>query len=153
VKSNWLTIINNELRPLILNKEQTMGIVRKFLGPKSKYNKSLPYTYLAKVQILEDDDEFNSSYYADTICGLVEYLCDRNIHPSEVELFGIYCSEEIKLDKSICIDEMDNWLLRPDICNSLQNYYEETKDDLYKGHTAKEVCSFDDRDRACDGPN
>lgn len=30
-----------------------MGIIQKFLGPTSKYNKSLPYTYLAKVPIIE----------------------------------------------------------------------------------------------------
>ncbi len=54
-----------------------MGIIRKFLGPKSKYNKSLPYTYMAKVPIIEGDDELFSHYFADTICGLVEYLAKK----------------------------------------------------------------------------
>ncbi|MCB0744239.1 MAG: hypothetical protein H6613_13475 [Ignavibacteriales bacterium] len=130
-----------------------MGIVREFLGPKSKYNKELPYTYMAKAFIFEDDDELVQHYFADTICGLIEYLEAKGIMPEEVELFGLYRKEEIKLDKTICTDEYGNWLQRPDICNALEEHFEETKDFLYKGHTAKEECSFDDRDRKGEGPN
>lgn len=130
-----------------------MGIIRKILGPKSKYDKSLPYTYLAKAKILEDNDCFYSHYFADTICGLVEYLDGRNILPNEVELYGIYRSNEIKLDKNICLGVDGNWLLRPDICNALQEHFEKTKDELYQGHTADDICSFDDRERSGEGPN
>lgn len=127
-----------------------MGLVRKILGPKSKYDKSLPYTYMAKVKILEDDDELFSHHFADTICSLVEYLFDKNIKPKDVELYGVYRSIETKLDKSICLDENENWLLRPEICKVLQAHFEETNDDLYKGHIAEEICSFDDRDSKVD---
>ncbi len=130
-----------------------MGIIRKFLGPKSKYDNDLPYTYLAKAKILEDNDDLYSHYFADTICGLVEYLYERKILPNEVELYGVYRSDEIQLDKNICLDTDGNWLLRPDICNTLQDHYDKTKDDLYKGHTADDICSFDDRDRKGEGPN
>lgn len=57
-----------------------MDIVRKVLGPVSKYNKTLPYTYMAKVPIIEGDDELFAYYFADTICGLIEYLVEKNIH-------------------------------------------------------------------------
>jgi len=29
-----------------------MGMIRKIIGPKSKYDKSIPYTYMAKVPII-----------------------------------------------------------------------------------------------------
>jgi hypothetical protein len=49
-----------------------VGIITKILGPLSKYDKSLPYTYMAKVIVIEDDDELANYYFADTICGIVE---------------------------------------------------------------------------------
>ena len=130
-----------------------MSIIRKFLGPKSKYDKSLPYTYLAKAPIIEEDPELVSHYFADTICGLVEYLDKQKISPEEVELFGIYKKDEIKLDKKILLDDRGNWLLRPEICNALEIHFEKTKDELYKGHFELEECSFDDREREGEGPH
>ena len=79
-----------------------MSLRTKFLGPKSKYDKSLPYTYTAKVQIIEEDPELVSTYFADTICGLVEYLDKQKISPEEAELFGIYRKDEIKLRYCLC---------------------------------------------------
>ena len=32
-------------------------MVRKILGPKSKYEKSLPYTYMAKVPVIEGNED------------------------------------------------------------------------------------------------
>lgn len=130
-----------------------MSLIRKFLGPKSIYDKSLPYTYIAKVTIIEGDPEMVSQYFADTICGLVEYLDKQNISPNEADLFGIYRKNEIKLDKNILIDNNGNWLIRPDICKSLEMHFEKTKDEVYKGHKELEECSFDDRDRQGDGPH
>lgn len=129
-----------------------MDIIRKVIGPKSKYDKSLPYTYLAKVSIIEGEDDLVSHYFADTICGLVEYLDEQKIAPEEVELYGLYLKNEIKLDKNICMDSRGNWLLRPEICHALEEHFEKTKDDLYKGHKEFEECSFDDRDRKGEGP-
>lgn len=130
-----------------------MGIVRKILGPKSKYDKSIPYTYIAKETLIEGDDELCSYYYADTICGLVEYLNEKDILPKEVELFGVYRKKRIKLNKNICIDSAGNWLLRPNICRELEDYFEQTKDKLYKGHKELEKCLFDDRERQGEGSN
>lgn len=129
-----------------------MGVIRNILGPKSKYDKSLPYTYMAKEPVIEGDEELYSYYYGDTICSLVEYLDDKGIFPHEVDLFGIYRKTEIKLDKSHVTDEKGNWLLRPQICRFLEEYFENTRDELYKGHKEMEECSFDDREKQGEGP-
>lgn len=34
-----------------------MGIIKNFIGPKSKYDQSIPYTYIAKVPIIEGDED------------------------------------------------------------------------------------------------
>ena len=124
-----------------------MGIVRKILGPKSKYDKSIPYTYFAKVPIVKGDENLVNHYFSDTICGLVEYLDENSINPEEVELFGCYLKKEIAIDKKYCLSEDGNWLKRPEICNSLETHYKQTMEEQYKGHVALSDCSFDDRER------
>ena len=124
-----------------------MGIVRKVLGPLSKYDKSLPYTYMAKVNVLEGDDELANYYFADTICGLVEHLDKNNIEPDEVELFGCYLKKEIPLDNDPLLTEYGKWLQLPELCRKLEGHYQKTMDDRYKGHEAHSDCSFDDRSR------
>ena len=49
-----------------------MNLIKKIIGPKSKYDKDLPYTYEAKVACWDGADEYNS-YFADTICGVISY--------------------------------------------------------------------------------
>ena len=61
-----------------------MNIIKKIIGPRSKYDRSLPYTYMARVPVIEGDDELFSHYFADTICGLVEYLDKNDIKPDEL---------------------------------------------------------------------
>jgi len=128
-----------------------MKILRKFLGPKSKYDKSLPYTYLAKEPLIKGDVLY-SYYFSDTLCGLVEHLDKRDVLPNEVEIYGLYKGEEKKLDKSVFIDGNNRWLFRPELCRTLEEYFEKTNDELYKGHKELETCSFDDRDRTGEGP-
>ena len=131
-----------------------MGIIKIFIGPKSKYDQSIPYTYIAKVPIIEGDkDESMMNYYfSDTICGLVEYLDENNIKPEEVELFGCYQKREIHIDKKYCLSEDGRWLKRPEICHSLENHYQSTMEEQFKGHVELGECSFDDRDRQGSGP-
>ena len=66
-----------------------MGIIKKFIGPTSKYDDSIPYTYIAKVRILDRDDNIVNHYFSDTICGLVEYLSNNNILPEDAELLRV----------------------------------------------------------------
>ena len=129
-----------------------MGIIRKVLGPKSKYNSTLPYTYIAKVAVIEGDDNLFNHYFADTICGLIEYLQERGIKPEEVELSGCYRDKEIPIDKKYCLSETGDWLKRPDICHSLETHYKESMEEQYKGHVELGECSFEDRDREGSGP-
>lgn len=129
-----------------------MGIIRKFIGPKSKYDKTIPYTYSAKVKLLEIDEDLVHHYFADTICGLIEYLDENNISPAEVELFGCYLKKEIPLDIKYCTSEEGKWLKRPDICHSLETHYKNSLEEQYKGHVELGECSYEDRDRKGSGP-
>jgi len=129
-----------------------MGIIRKIIGPKSKYDRSLPYTYMARIPAFEGDNEFYAHYFADTICGLIEYLDDSEIDPADTDIFGLYLKEEIPLDKKYCISDEGKWLKRPDICESLEKHYKNTLERQYKGHVEKSDCSFNDRERTGSGP-
>ena len=124
-----------------------MSIVRKVLGPISKYDKSLPYTYMAKLTIIEGDDDLANYYFADTICGLVEHLDKNLVKPEEVQLYGCNLKKEIPLDNDPLLTEDGKWLQRPELCKMLESYYQKTLDDRYKGHEAHSDCSYDDRSR------
>ena len=129
-----------------------MGVVQKVLGPRSKYDKSLPYTYFAKIPALPGDDAYSLYYFSDTICGLIEYLDTNGIAPEVVELFGAYPDSDIPIEKARCLSPDGEWLKRPHICRALEGSYQETLEDRYKGHVEIGQCDFDDRDRMGGGP-
>ena len=129
-----------------------MGIIRKFLGPKSKYDKTLPYTYMARVPVLEGDKDLCNFYFADTVCGLIDYLDEQEIGPKEVEILGLYKGEEVPLEIKNCISDDGNWLSRPEICRSLEEQYRITLEEKYKGHVEIGSCSYEDRERSGSGP-
>ncbi|MDE2309649.1 MAG: hypothetical protein KGL01_02335 [Betaproteobacteria bacterium] len=120
-----------------------MGLFEKILGPKSKYDQSLPYTYEARMRILEGSEEYNS-YFADTICGLVEYLHQNDIRPDEVQIIEIYEKQESQIDMKLFTTPDQQWLFKPDICRSFEEHY--------KGHIQDNTCSFKDRDGKGSGP-
>jgi len=124
-----------------------MSFIKKVVGPLSKYNSSLPYTYMAKVSAVEGIEELYSYYFADTICGLINYLDNHDIGPDSVELFGLYQKKEIPLEKELCLTKDQKWLDRPKICKSLETQYKESLEERYKGHVEKDTCLFEDRDR------
>ncbi len=117
-----------------------MAILRKVLGPKSKYEKDLPYTYEAKFEFVEGENECNS-YIADTICGLVKRLNEKEIHPDEVTIYEIFDNQEKKLDVSLCLTADRRWRDREALCESFRHHYE--------GHIYKGGCTFSDRNGAC----
>jgi hypothetical protein len=129
-----------------------MGIIKNFIGPSSKYNKSIPYTYIAKVKILDRDDDLVNHYFSDTICGLIEYLNENNILPEDVELTGCYKNKEIAIDKNYCVSEEGKWLEPPQICHSLEEHYKQTMEEQYKGHVELGECAYEDRNREGSGP-
>jgi len=120
--------------------------IRKILEPKSKYDKSIPYTYEAKVDILSGQrkEPKYEHYFADTICGLIEYLDEHNIGPDEAQLNEVYRNKKIIVKKDYCITPDGKWLFRPDICDSMHAHY--------KGHSDEHSCSYRDRDREGSGP-
>ncbi len=124
-----------------------MGILKKVLKAGSKYDKSLPFTYFAKLYIVEGDEDLCHYYYADTICSLIEHLEKEEVEPEEVNIYSLYNDNEIKLNKDIFLSEENDWLLRPYLCRALEDYYFQTKDELYKGHCEDGECMFEDRDQ------
>jgi hypothetical protein len=131
-----------------------MGVVRKFLGPRSKYDKSLPHAYEARVDVLSGrgtEPMFNH-YFSDTICGLIEYLDENGIKPADVQLFGVYRKTQIPLETRPCTDDSGAWLSRPELCRSLEEHFQNTLLERYKGHVEKGECSYEDRDRDSIGP-
>lgn len=120
-----------------------MSMLERILGPKSKYDRSLPYTYEARIRIFEGSEECNS-YFADTICGLVEYLHENKIRPDEVQIVEIYQGRESLVDAKLFTTPDQQWLFKPDICRSFEEHY--------KGHIRENSCSFDDRDGKGSGP-
>jgi hypothetical protein len=129
-----------------------MDILSKIIGPKSKYNKTIPYTYMAQVTIIPGDKELYNYYYADTICGLIEYLDEKKIEPQECKILGIYLNMEIPLDKKYCTDQYNRWLRKPFICSTLERHFKETLEEIYKGHVKSGSCSFEDRNTQGSGP-
>jgi len=131
-----------------------MNVASKLFGPKSKYDKSLPYTYMAKIDVLngQSEEPVYDYYFADTICGLIEYLDEHDVHSDEIVVTGLYQSEEHELDKKVFSDRNGKWLKRPLLCRSIETHYEKTKDEFYKGHVDEGECCFEDRERQGSGP-
>jgi DNA gyrase inhibitor GyrI len=113
-----------------------VSILRNLLGPKSKYDRSIPYTYEARVAIIEGDEDYNA-YFADTVCSLVEYLDQKSIKPAEVEIFEIYQDREKGIKHDLYSTEAGAWLKREQMCQSFKQ--------LYDGHIHSGGCTFEDR--------
>lgn len=120
-----------------------MGLLDKILGPKSKYDKSLPYTYEARIRIFEDGDEYKT-YFSDTICGLVDHLQRNGIGPEEAELFEIYREHDMLIPSSLLTNADGQWLTKRELCRAFEQHY--------PGHIREDSCSFEDRERGCLGP-
>lgn len=120
-----------------------MSVLEKILGPKSKYDKTLPYTYEARIPIFEGEEEY-SSYLSDTICGLVEYLHQHGIAPDDVQIIEVYQQREEPIDTKLFTTSDHHWLFKPALCRSFERHY--------KGHIQENSCSFKDRNRAGSGP-
>ena len=120
-----------------------MSLFGKVFGPKSKYDNSLPYIYEARIRLFEGSEEYNT-YFADTICGLVEYLHRNDIKPDEVQIIEVYQRQEFPIDAKHFTTPDHQWLFKPDICRAFEGHY--------KGHIQDHTCSFKDRDGKGSGP-
>jgi len=129
-----------------------MGLHTRVMGPRSKHDRTLPYTYYARVPAVEGRDEYFLYYFGDTICTLIDYLDQNGIAPGDVEIFGVYRQSDIAIDTTRCTSAQGGWLHRPDICRALELHFAETRDARYKGHIERGTCAFDDREREGAGP-
>ena len=120
-----------------------MGILDRILGPKSKYDRSLPYSYEARIRLFDDGGE-HQSYLSDTICGLIEHLHRRGVRPLQVEIFEIFRDRETPIEARLFADTAGEWLFRPELCRAFERHY--------PGHIQEASCSFSDRGRDCLGP-
>jgi len=119
-----------------------MGLIRKILGPKSKYAKDLPYAYEARVS-LTADGEVTTTYLSDTICGLVEYLKGECVDPKTVEILEVRLEHDVVLEPKLYLGRGGEWLTRPELCRSFEEHY--------PGHIRPDDCSFSDRDKSIAG--
>jgi len=131
-----------------------MATQNHHIRPRSKQDRSLPYTYEAWVDILqgEGSQPVQDHYFSDTLCGLVEYLAENEILPDHVQLYGLYEGELTRLDTAVCTDADGAWLSRPTLCRALEQHHAHTHEECYRGHVERGHCLFEDRDRQGEGP-
>ena len=128
-----------------------MSMLTKLFGQQSQQDESLPYTYEAKVPIMEGVDIYNY-YVSDTICGLIEYLEKNEIKSKGVEIYEVFHGEvydlfqnkENVIQQDLYTTKDGDWLHKPELCLSFKEHYE--------GHIQEGTCSFKDRDRKGIGP-
>ncbi len=119
-----------------------MELLTQIFGPKSKYEDDLPYTYEARIRII-DGTEYKS-FLADTICALVKYLEQKKMEPDDVEIYEIFKDQENRLDRKYCVSGDGKWLSRKELCVAFKQ--------RYPGHIHVNCCTFDDRERSVVGP-
>jgi hypothetical protein len=120
-----------------------MSIVRKILGPASKYDHRLPYTYAARV-VVSGVPGMTESYVCDTLCGLLERLADEQAAPGEVSIVEVRPEGEVPILVEHCLAADGTWLRRPAACRMFETYY--------AGHERTGRCCYRDRSREADGP-
>ena len=85
-----------------------------------------PYTYQAVVNILGGaNDELQVSYFADTICGLVNRLKKHRENPGSARLYEIYRGRETLIPSWCYIDKDGKWLSRQALCYPMTTRYGE----------------------------
>ncbi len=120
-----------------------MSLESRILGPKSKYNHRIPYTYVARVSVTGVEG-MTQSYLADTLCSLLERLGEEKVRPNEVTISEVRPEGEFPVLLEHCVGPEGTWLRRPDACRSFQKHY--------AGHVEGGRCCYQDRDRQVDGP-
>ena len=120
-----------------------MSILRNVLGPKSKYDHRLPYTYEARVTVAGVPG-MTQSWIDDTLCGLLERLAEEDVAPAEATLREIRPEAEVPILVEHCVGADGKWLRRPEACRAFE--------ERYAGHERTGRCGYRDRSREADGP-
>ncbi len=119
-----------------------MSVIRKILGPRSKYDRSLPYTYRARVAIAADG-EISNDFFSDTVCGLIDFLHSDGFEPATVEILEVYQGKETVIDQRLYSTADGGWVRGPQLCSAFEKHY--------PGHIEGQICSFRDRDKSVAG--
>ena len=109
-----------------------MSQLKKVLGSQSKYERSLPYSYMATVHINEKGNNMSFNYFDDTICGLIEYLDENHIKPKDVQLSGVYRKKEISLEMEYCLTPAGKWISDPTAYASLNEKYDKILENSFE---------------------
>lgn len=120
-----------------------MGLLQGILGPRSKYDKTIPYLYEARIAVSGLEDTFHS-YMADTVCALIDRLHEDAVDPSEVRIYEVYQDRETEIENRFWRDAAGKWVFKPALCQAFEAHY--------KGHIHGTRCSFADRDKKGVGP-
>lgn len=120
-----------------------MNLLSRILGPESKYDHSLPYTYEAKVPVAGVEG-MTHGYVSDTLCGLLDRLDTERIEPGEVTILEIRPEGEFPVLLEHCTGPDGKWLHRPEACRSFEAHY--------AGHEKTGRCCYRDRSREAEGP-
>ena len=120
-----------------------MKFLNKMLG--SKYNKKIPYTYQAIINVVEDDESLQISYFADRICVLTNFLKKQQITPENVTILETYSGKETVIPpKDYMTIEDGKWLPKSKLCHPMTSRYGEPENE----HN----CQFRDRNTSISGP-
>ncbi len=120
-----------------------MSILERVLGPASKSDRRLPYTYEAKVPV-SGAKGVVQHYLNDTLCGLLEALDNAGISPDEVQIVEVRPEGDAPVLIEHCTGPGGKWLRRPEACRSFKAHY--------AGHTDEGRCCYVDRSREAAGP-
>lgn len=120
-----------------------MSILRRVLGPASKYDDRLPYTYEARV-VVTGVRGMSQAYVCDTLCGLLERLADEQASPADVTIAEIRPEGNVPILVAHCLASDGSWLRRPEACRMFEA--------RYAGHERSSRCCYRDRSRQADGP-
>jgi len=120
-----------------------MGILDNVLGPASKYDHRLPYTYEARV-VVPGVPGMTERYISDTLCGLLERLWEERVAPEDVTIREVHTEGEMPILTKHCVSADGTWLRRPETCRVFEA--------RYSGHERAGRCCYRDRSRDADGP-
>jgi len=119
-----------------------MNLLTKVLG--SKYDRNIPYSYQAIINVVADDDSIQVSYLADKICTLTNYLRKCQVTPESITIFEVYEGKETLIPKDCYTSEDGKWSPRAKLCAPMTSRYGEPNDEL--------TCQFRDRNNRICGP-
>ena len=101
-------------------------VSKNTLPNADKDPETYPYTYQAVINILGGGkDELQVSYFADTICGLVNHLKKHREDPGSAKLFEIYRGRETLIPSWCYIGKDGKWMTRRELCFPMTTRYGE----------------------------